>query len=80
MTTVNKCPECSMVLLRAGACPNCSPDPFKFGPPKSVPKQECHFSGDGKCKHGTSIRINDSWLCEWHYGMGYDKSLREKSA
>lgn len=48
----------------------------------------CHFSGSGKCRYdhdrsnrsakpkGALIRINDYWICNWHYEHGYDRVLR----
>ncbi len=36
----------------------------------------CHFAADGKCKGKVSVRINDSWLCNWHYENFYDHKLR----
>jgi hypothetical protein len=31
---------------------------------------------DGNCKGNVSVRINDSWLCGWHYENFYDRKLR----
>lgn len=50
--------------------------------------RQCHFSGEGKCQYhrdqrnrhakpiGATVRVNNYWICNWHYENGYDRVLR----
>lgn len=49
---------------------------------------QCYFSSDGRCRYendlrnknaapiGATVRINDYWICNWHWENGYDAQLR----
>lgn len=53
----------------------------------ALPKP-CHFESDGRCRFdhdranrssprkGAMVRVNDYWICNWHYENGYDRQLR----
>lgn len=42
----------------------------------ATPSAGCHFAADGRCRGKVTVRINDSWLCNWHWENGYDAQLR----
>lgn len=75
MTTVKRCPQCNTIILRAGKCPTC--DANKREESIGVVVHKCHFLGDNKCRGKVNIRVNDSWLCNWHYDNFYDHRLRQ---
>lgn len=74
MTTVNRCPTCNTIILRAGKCPTCDANKREFA--LTAQTNRCFFQPEGKCRGKVNIRINDSWLCTWHYEHFYDHRIR----
>lgn len=66
------CENCGRVLFANSKCP-CG---WKASVKEPVVVQRCHFEADRNCKGKVSVRVNDSWLCNWHYENFYDHLIR----
>ncbi len=83
------CPECSRLIFAGSTkCP-CGWKATDSGDRKIPPvKMRCHFEGDGKCRsdhdrfnknsppRGATIKVDDLWLCNWHFENLYDLRVR----
>lgn len=80
------CPDCRRTLAVGDT--NCQCGWSGFADTSLVSKRPCHFQSDGKCRfyhdetskfskpRGATVRVNDYWICNWHYEHGYDRVLR----
>lgn len=75
------CPQCK-ALIDSSNCLYCG---WKAQAVQKIEAEgrifPCFFKDDGKCKFhnkagSASIRINDTWLCNWHYQNGFDRMVR----
>lgn len=80
------CPQCKALITTPGSCVYCGweKDKIEYSIKQKTP---CHFQ-DGKCRSdhdrfnrssppkGATIRVNDYWICNWHYEHGFDRMLR----
>lgn len=47
---------------------------------QTVSGNDCAFVHDGKCRGNATVRVNDSWLCGWHYENRFDDKVRDASS
>lgn len=84
-----KCPDCRSQLTGGATFCDCGWRAVGHEEKKKVVFRPCHFSGSGHCRYdrdranrslppeGARIRVNDYWICNYHYENGYDRVLRE---
>lgn len=82
-----RCPDCRSQLTIGSTFCDCGWRAVGGGEKIPVFKP-CHFNSDGKCRYdhdknnrssppkGATVRINDYWICNYHYEHGYDRILR----